>query len=85
MFSDVSIQEYVGTDTRYNFWTSPTDGDAEVAYEEIPDNKEDNHPTVPDVFEYKYYRSSYAIAEASTGPCTQLVENSDDEVSYAAS
>ena len=83
-FTDVSIKEYVGADTKNNFWTSlaPAINDAEVAAS-LPgyDGETDTYPTVPDREGYIYYSGPYADTEASKGFCSQLVRNGDAQVS----
>lgn len=87
LFTDVVLEEYVGTDTRYNFWTSlsPIDS-SEIAYD-LPDwgDSQNNYPTVPPhPFYYIYWGwHGYGWHHGSTGPCTQLVANGDAEVSIA--
>ena len=81
-FTDVSIKEYVGTDTRYNFWTAlaPASDDTEISHG-LPEWDEINYPTVPEREGYLHYSGPYAETDVSTGMCTQLVKNGDAEVS----
>ena len=82
-FNGLTIHEYVGTNTRFNFWTAvapETDGN-EVSYD-FPNSDNQTVETIPEDFEYIYYEGTYAEQEASSGFCEQLVVNGDAEVSY---
>ena len=86
-FTDVELKEYVGTDTRNNFWTSlvPSVNDTEVAASLPEWNQTDTYPTVPERDGYLYYNDTYQNEEASNVSCVQLVKNGDAEVSLSGS
>ena len=83
MFADLSIREYIGTDTRYNFWTSISPQGAEIAYD-LPEWQDPSlgYNVVPPYFTYIYWHWGYGYNHYHgwTGPCTQLVQNGDAEV-----
>ena len=85
LFTDVSIEEYIGTDTRFNFWTTLSPGNSsEIAHDLLDwDDGQDDFPTVPpQPFHYIYWGwHGYSWYHGSTGPCTQLVLNGDAQVS----
>lgn len=78
-FNKISLREYVGTDTRFNFWTSPP---PPLGIDSSPDVTSTDEGDGGDVdeaffnFTYKHYTETY---DYSTGPCTQLVMNGDAE------
>lgn len=68
-FDDVSVVEYVGEDTRLNFWTT-----------EVTSNDETN--SLPDVtYEYQYYDGDkYESGDGSS--CREMVVDGDAAVSF---
>ena len=82
IFNNVAIQEYVGADTRYNFWTGLGANDTEVSYDEVPESTTKIKETSNEIKYIYYGDSTYEEAEGSDDPCGQLVKNGDAEVSY---
>lgn len=84
LFDDISITEYVGVDTRYNFWTTveiePADyGDAS--------DSGNNETTTSEITEkytnWKYYKDGETYVQYEQGSCKQLIKNGNAEVSFA--